>query len=200
MFRAALPAFALAALISGCARPVPGEPAATPVRPAPPSAPAPARKADPMVVWSRGVGAVGAHTPFTVEAVKTAWPEATVEKGFLHAGGAPVPIITVQFQDGRLELQGGADGKVKTIRVDGGGFRGPGGETLSLPWSQAKFAISDCRMGDGRAVNALVCKRPGADNIAYVFGIRGWASNETPPAEVLTAKAFLSEFVWTAPA
>ncbi|NEX91495.1 DUF1131 family protein [Caulobacter sp. 17J65-9] len=201
MIRAALPLFATAALLAACQRSTetpaaPAEPAATPQ-----AAPAaPAGKADPKAIWSRGVGALGAHTPFTVEAVQAAFPDAKVETAFLHAGGAPVPIITAFMDDTTaLELQGGPDGKVSRILVQGGGFHGPQGETLLQKWPDAKFTPADCRMGEGRQVNAVVCKRAPADPIEYVFGVPGWTSSDMPPADVLAARAQLNEFVWTRP-
>lgn len=196
MIRAAVPLLVSAALLAACERAAPPAEAS-----APPPAAAPAGKVGPMTIWSRGVGALGAHTPFTVEAVQAAFPEATVEKAFLHDGGAPVPIITVQIGgEQALELQGDADGRVARILVQGGGFRGPGDEILLLNWSEAKFSPADCRMGQGRQMHALVCKRAAGDPVEYVFGVPGWTSNDMPAAEVLSAKAQLNEFVWTAPA
>lgn len=197
MIRAALPVFVSAALLGACERPAAPAEAA----PAPAAAEPRAAKADPGAVWTRGVGALGAHTPFTVEAVQAAFPDAVVEKAFLHEGDGTVPILAARIGgEQALEIQGDANGRVARILVQGGDFQGPAGERLLQKWIDAGFAPADCRMGEGRRKHAVVCKRSAADPIEYVFGVPGWASDDLPPTDVLIARAQLNEFVWTAPA
>jgi len=168
--------------------------------PAPAKSAAPARKADPYQVWTRGVGPISEHTPFTPEAVGQAFPDLTVEQAYLHQGDNAAPILRATGPQGQsMEIQGDVEGKVATIVVQGGPFRGPGGEPLLLKWPHANFAASDCRMGEGRFLNALVCRRNGEPRILYVFAVPGWASSAVPPPEVLSQRAFLREFVWIAP-
>jgi len=181
--------------LSACGRKEEQAPAAPAVKQA-----EPARKADPYQVWTRGVGPISEHTAFTPEAVGQAFPELTVEKGFLHYGDAASPILTATGPQGQsMEIQGDVEGRIATIVVRGGAFRGPGGEPLLLKWPYANFAASDCRMGEGRFLNALVCRRNGEPRILYVFAVPGWASTAVPPPEVLSERAFLREFVWIAP-
>lgn len=192
-----LATIAAVALLAACGDKQAAQPAAQPAAPA--SAPAMSAP-DPLSVRPTGVGPIGDGTPFDAELIARAFPGATVERGFMHFGGKErVPIMSV-LADGTQTLQivGDAAGSVGEVTVTGGAFVAPGGEKLMTRWSETRFAVDDCVMGDGPSLHALVCRKPDAPEIQYVFGIPGWGSSETPSADVLAEKAFLREFIWTA--
>ena len=209
MILRAVPALAALLLLAACGEPATPPPAAdAPIeRPAPivtaPVVP-PAPPAEPwtkgeLKVAPGGVGPLSAATPFDRTAVVALFPYARVEPGFLHFGDQTWPQITVEQGDALgLTLIETKPGQ-REIRVAGGDVTGPGGEKLMAKWSDAGFEIGQCVAGEGRDVNALVCRRPDAPQIAYVFGIPGWTTGGVPPAATLAERAFIREIVWTPP-
>ena len=156
---------------------------------------------DPLSVRADGVGPLGAGTPFEKAAVERAFPGATVEPAFVNfRREEATPVLNVLAEGTQtLQVAGDPSGRIESVTVTGGGFRGPGGEVLMMRWSETGFSSDDCVMGDGPTLHALVCPRPGARAIEYVFAIPGWTSSETPGESVLAERAFLREMVWIAP-
>lgn len=204
----ALPA-ALALALSACGEPADPPPAAdapvehpapTVVAPEiPPPPPAEPWTTGELKITPGGVGPLSAATPFERAAVMALFPQARVEPGFLHFGDQTWPQITVEQGDALgLNLIETRPGQ-REIRVSAGKAVGPNGETLLTKWTDAKFDLSQCDAGDGRDVNAVVCRRPDAPQIAYVFGVPDWTQPIMPPPAILAEKAFIREIVWTPP-
>ena len=152
----------------------------------------------PLHVRADGVGPITGETAFDLATIKALFPKAAVKSAFIHTGeGPPGPIITVE-QDNvpLLEISKGAEGGIGEIRLAGGPIEGPRGETLLGKWAGLSFDIAQCRAGEGRTVNQVVCVRPEAPTVAYVFGIPDWGKGGLPPVDVLKAKGQLNEFVW----
>jgi hypothetical protein len=205
---AALSLLALA-LLAACGEPAtPPPPADAPmVRPPPPvvTAPVTTPPAEPwtsgeLKITPGGVGPLSAATPFEREAVLALFPEARVEPSFLHFGEQTWPQITVEQSDALglsiIETKPGQ----REIRVASGQAAGPNGEALLARWADARFDTAGCEAGQGRDVNAVVCRRPDAPQITYIFAVPGWTQPTMPPAEILAEKAFIREIVWTPPA
>lgn len=212
MRRAALglaPALAALLTLTACGEPATPPPAAdAPVeRPVPPVTAPVAPPAPPAEPWTSGelritpggVGPLSAATPFERAAVVALFPQARVEPGFMHFEDSTWPQIAVEQGDALgltiLEPKPGH----REIRVAGGQAVGPNGETLMAKWPDTGFEIGQCAAGEGRDVNALVCRRPNATQIAYVFGVPGWTTGGVPPAATLAEKAFIREIIWTPP-
>jgi hypothetical protein len=152
----------------------------------------------PLHVRAEGVGPITAETAFDEATIKALFPKAMVKSAFIHVGeGPPGPIITVE-QDNvpLLEIGKDAEGGIGEIRMAGGPVEGPKGEALLAKWADLGFDIAQCRAGEGRTVNQTICVRPEAPTVSYVFGVPGWTKGGLPPAEILSAKGQLNEFVW----
>ena len=152
----------------------------------------------PLMLDEFSVGPLMAQTEFSLYAIKPRFPEAKVEKAFLHEGaGEPTPIFTVTQGDGVLEIQGNpGTTKIGDIRITGGTPKGPRGETLMMKWADADIDYPRCWMGKDRDVHAVICTQPGEPALRYVFGVPGWTQDTLPPEATLREKAFLREFIW----
>jgi hypothetical protein len=152
----------------------------------------------PLQVRADGVGPVTGATAFDAPTLAALFPKAVVKSAFLHSGPGPAaPIITVeQNQIPMMEVSKGEDGELASIRLEGGDVRGPKDETLLTKWSALGLNIANCRAGQGRDVNAVVCARPEAPNVQYLIGLPGWTKGGLPPVEALNAKGQLNGFVW----
>lgn len=161
----------------------------------------PAVKSGPFDVTERGVGALGASTAWSVEAVRTAFPDVTAERRFIQFDEGPVPVIRADAPDGTaLEVLAGAGERVGTVVVLGGPFTGPGGERLLQPWAETGFRRHQCRTGEVRWINAPVCRRPDGSRVTVVFSVPGWTDPTRLPDEAtLREKARVQAFVWSAP-
>ncbi|MFT4252166.1 MAG: DUF1131 family protein [Caulobacter sp.] len=152
----------------------------------------------PLQVAAAGVGPITAATAFDQPTIAALFPKAQVKSAFIHVGdGPPGPIITVE-QDNvpLLEIGKGADGGISEIRLAAGDVRGPKGESLLARWEALGFTTDQCRAGEGRTVNQVICVRPEAPTVSYVFGVPGWTKGGVPDEKTLKAKAQLNEFVW----
>jgi hypothetical protein len=152
----------------------------------------------PLTVGVEGVGPITAATAFDLPTFKVLFPRAVVAQAFLHVGtGRPQPIINVeQNQTPLMEVSKGEDGDLGSIRLEGGDVRGPKDETLLTQWSALGLDIANCRAGEGRDLNTVICARPEAPNVAYLIGVPGWTRGGLPPVETLNAKGQLNGFVW----
>lgn len=208
MIRYAAPSLLALALLAACGEPAtPPPPADAPVvRPPPPvtAVPVVAPAAEPwttgeLKITPGGVGPLSAATPFERDPVLALFPEARVEPSFLHFGEQTWPQITIEQGDAlALSIIETKPGQ-REVRVAGGQAVGPNGETLMARWADAKFDPANCEAGQGRDVNAVVCRRPDIPQIAYVFGVPGWTQPTLPPPATLAEKAFIREIVWTPP-
>ncbi|RYF95485.1 MAG: DUF1131 family protein [Caulobacteraceae bacterium] len=204
MTRTSLTLIALLAL-AACGKPAEQQPTA-PVAPATEATlPADAPAAAPA--WTAsvdGVGPIKATTAFSRDAIAALFPDSEVKAAFLSEEGAQVPIVTV-YGPSELAIQvkqGAAEGRIGAILAQGGPVVGPRGETLMAPFSGLGFKAGDCVIGADRFSGAALCRRPGAESLAYVIGARGELKGnpgDAPDAAELAAKGFLREFLWQAP-
>lgn len=153
----------------------------------------------PLVVAETGVGPVDGLTRFDRDEIQRRFPNAKVETGFLQFGDNSTAIVTVQQDELVLELQPTADLTVGTVLVQGGPAEAPGGLKLMTKWAEARMAPERCRMGEGRAMHAVVCRPTDDSRLSVIFAVPGWTSDAMPPAATLNEKAFVREFVWSAP-
>ena len=152
----------------------------------------------PLAITAQSVGPITSGTAFDPPTLAALFPKAMVKSAFLHSGPGPAaPIITVeQNQIPLMEISKSEDGDLGSIRLEGGDVRGPKDETLLTKWSALGLDITNCRAGEGRDVNTLVCVRPEAPNVTYLIGVPGWTKGGLPSAEILNAKGQLNGFVW----
>lgn len=152
----------------------------------------------PLTVGVDGVGPITSATAFDLPTFKVLFPRAVVAQAFLHVGtGRPQPIINVeQNQIPLMEVSKGEDGDLGSIRLEGGDVRGPKDEILLTKWSALGLDIANCRAGEGRDINTVLCARPEVPNVAYLIGVPGWTKGGLPPVELLNAKGQLNGFVW----
>jgi hypothetical protein len=152
----------------------------------------------PLTVGKDGVGPISGATAFDLPTLKALFPKAKVEQAFLHFGeGPPQPIINVE-QDNTplLEIGKTDEGAIAYVAASGGDIRGPKDEQLLAKWADLGFTIDQCRAGHGREVNQVICVRPEAATVSYVFGVPGWTKGGVPPEAVLKAKGQLNALVW----
>jgi hypothetical protein len=194
----------LALALAACGKPG-DKPVQAPVAPAT-EANLPADAAEGAPAYSAsdaGIGPVTTTTPFTQDAIAALFPGSQVKEAFLNEEGMQTSIVTVNGPDELvLEIQQSmTEGRVGKILAQGGPVAGPKGETLLDRWSALGFARDQCVMGVDRFVNALLCRRPGAPNLAYVLAIPGYQAtdDQVPPEALLADKAFLREFLWQGP-
>jgi hypothetical protein len=177
-------------------------------RPEPPAPPPEPHHGGILQIGRWGVGPIRQMTFFESPRIRELFPDAVVRDGQIRiAEDETMAVITVE-QDGQrlLEIDDGTryapgtdDPLIGQVRAVGGSVRGPGGETLNLSWKDSKFDLSQCEIGTGHDVNAVVCARPGDGQVTYIFAVPGWDSEEVPPASLLRAKGYLSQIVWTPP-
>lgn len=155
----------------------------------------------PLKVSVDGVGPLTPATPFDPASARKAFPTARVDAAFLHDAARATPILVVSDASGQmLQVEQGAEGRIGRIRVQGGPAQGPGGEFLLQPFASAGFQLSDCRVGSGSDIGAVVCARRSAESVAFVFGVPGWTRGDRkPPADLVAQKGFLREIIWTPP-
>ncbi len=148
-----------------------------------------------------GVGPLSAATPFDRETVAALFPGSEVKSTLQNQEGVQTPVLTV-IGPGELLLEiqeGYRKAKVGRVLVQGGPVVGPRGEAILDPWSRFGFAGRDCLIG---VEGQLLCRRPGAPSLAYVFAIPGFEGEveaPPPPEALLVEKAFLQAFLWQAP-
>lgn len=158
----------------------------------------PAVKSGPYDVSERGVGPLGDDTPFTAQAVVAAYPDARVERQVFSFAENSEPMWRADAPDGTaLEVFGDVDETVSRVLVAGGPFMGPGGTKLLQPWSETGFKVAQCRAGEGRWLNNVVCRRPEDSNVQVIFAVPGWTGEAMPPEAALRERAKLSAFYWT---
>ena len=161
----------------------------------------------PLAHW--GVGPIRADTLFERPTIQTLFPNAKVSDS-LYPIAADETLLTITVaQDGvtMLEIDDSNafapnkdDPLVGKVRLLGGAVRGPHGERIGMPWREAGFDLSQCELGEGRAVDTLDCARRDEGAITYDFAIRGWGSHVDPPSQAeLNAGGYLKEIVWTPP-
>ena len=152
----------------------------------------------PLAVTRGGVGPISQATAFDLPTLKALFPKAKVEQAFLHFGEGPAqPIINVE-QDNTplLEIGKTDEAQIAYVAASGGDIRGPKGEQLLAKWADLGFTVDQCRAGEGREVNQVICVRPEATTVSYVFGVPGWTKGGVPPEAVLKAKGQLNALVW----
>jgi hypothetical protein len=152
----------------------------------------------PLTVTKAGVGPISGSTAFDPPTLQALFPKAKVEQAFLHFGEGPAqPIITIE-QDNTplLEIGKTDEGAIAYVAASGGDIRGPKGEQLLAKWSDLGFTVDQCRAGQGREINQVICVRPEAATVSYVFGVPGWTEGGVPPEAVLKAKGQLNALVW----
>ncbi|USQ95955.1 DUF1131 family protein [Caulobacter sp. RL271] len=152
----------------------------------------------PLKVTKDGVGPISAATAFDLATFKALFPKAKVEQAFLHFSQGPAqPIINIEQDDVPLAEIGKTDeGEIAYVRVAAGDARGPQDEKLLAKWADLGFTVDQCRAGEGREINAVVCVRPEAPTVSYVFGVPGWTQGGVPPEATLKGKAQLNELIW----
>ena len=161
----------------------------------------------PLAHW--GVGPMRADTYFEQPVIQDLFPNAKVRDS-LYPIAADETLLTINVvQDGVTVLEiddsnayapNKDDPLVGKVRLVGGPVRGPRGERIGMPWREAGFDLSQCELGEGRAVDTLDCARRGEGAITYDFAIRGWGSHVDPPSQAeLNAGGYLKEIVWTPP-
>jgi hypothetical protein len=152
----------------------------------------------PLQVRADGVGPINAATAFDAPTLAALFPKAMIKSAFLHFGTGPAqPIITVeQNQIPMMEISKNEDGGLGSIRLEGGDVRGPKDEILLTQWSALNLQIDNCRAGEGRDINIVICARPEAPNVSYLIGVPGWTKGGLPPVETLNTKGQLNGFVW----
>lgn len=152
----------------------------------------------PLSVTKDGVGPIGQATAFDLPTLKALFPKAKVEQAFLHFGDGPAqPIINVEQDNTPLLEVGKTDeGAIAYVAASGGDIRGPKGEPLLAKWADLGFTVDQCRAGQGREINQVICVRPEAATVSYVFGVPGWTKGGVPTEAVLKAKAQLNALVW----
>ncbi|PZR31761.1 DUF1131 family protein [Caulobacter segnis] len=152
----------------------------------------------PLSMTKDGVGPISQATAFDLPTLKALFPKAKVEQAFLHFGEGPAqPIINVE-QDNTplLEIGKTDEAQIAYVAASGGDIRGPKGEQLLAKWADLGFTVDQCRAGEGREVNQVICVRPEATTVSYVFGVPGWTKGGVPPEAVLKAKGQLNALVW----
>lgn len=189
-------------LLAACGPAKKDETAATPTAPAGDKPPVTVAIAPysggPLKVTKDGVGPINGSTAFDLATFKALFPKAKVDQAFLHFGQGPAqPIINIEQDNVPLAEIGKTDeGEIAYVRVNAGDARGPRDEQLLAKWADLGFTADQCRAGEGREVNAVICVRPEAATVSYVFGVPGWTKGGVPPEATLKAKAQLNEFVW----
>ncbi|WP_299007068.1 DUF1131 family protein [uncultured Caulobacter sp.] len=152
----------------------------------------------PLTISKDGVGPISGSTAFDLPTLKALFPKAKVEQAFLHFGEGPAqPIITIE-QDNTplLEIGKTDEGAIAYVAASGGDIRSPKGEQLLAKWADLGFTTDQCRAGQGREINQVICVRPEAATVSYVFGVPGWTEGGVPPEAVLKAKGQLNALVW----
>lgn len=189
---------ALALFVAGCER---GEVDPEPAPPPPKAAPV----VGPVLLTfgEAGAGELSSATTLDRRRIESLFPGARVQVRTVD-GDAPVEMITVRRDDGlALDLLPGATaGLLGRIIGRGGPVVGALGEPLGAGWTTAGFAPEDCQPGQEDMAGRVVCHRPGAPQLGYVFETAGFQGPDDvmPSPETLEASARLSAFVWTAPA
>lgn len=152
----------------------------------------------PLKIGNDGVGPINGSVAFDLNTLKVLFPKAKVEQAFLHVGEGPArPIINVEQANVPLAEIGKTDeAEIAYVRVEAGEARGPKDEQLLAKWADLGFTIDQCRAGEGRDVNQILCVRPEAPNVAYVFGVPGYTGKAVPAEAILKAKGQLNAFVW----
>ena len=152
----------------------------------------------PLRVTKDGAGPINGSTAFDLATLKALFPKAKVDSAFLHFGQGPAqPIITIEQDNVPLAEIGKSDeGEIAYVRVAAGDARGPKDERLLAKWADLGFTVDQCRAGEGREINALICVRPEAPTVSYVFGVPGWTRGGVPPEATLKGKAQLNELIW----
>lgn len=152
----------------------------------------------PLTVTKGGVGPISEATAFDLPTLKALFPKAKVEQAFLHFGEGPAQPVIIVEQDNAplLEIGKTDEGTIGYVAAAAGDIQGSKGETLLARWADLGFTVEQCRAGQGREVNQVICVRPEAATVSYVFGVPGWTKGGVPPEATLKAKGQLNALVW----
>lgn len=160
----------------------------------------------PLVAQEWGVGPIRSSTFFESPRIRELFPKAEVKDGEIRVAEDETRSVIDVFQDGAQMLQiidgygnfpGTDDPMIGKVRLVGGAVRGPQGETIGMRWKDAHFDLSQCERGVEREADTMVCARPKAGAVTYIFALPGWKSMEFPTDSQMRANGFLSAMVWT---
>ena len=155
-----------------------------------------------------GVGPIRADTYFESPMIQSLFPKAKVRDVTLQvAPDETMAGVTVsqdgaqilEIDDGDGEAPGTDDPLIGKVRAVGGPVTGPGGETLAMSWTAARFDLSQCEIGVDRDRNTVICARRGEGAVTYLFAVPGWDSEEVPPESIMRRVAYLKQIIWTPP-
>jgi len=173
--------------------------------PAPPQTP---YRSGPIRMGHWGIGPVRETTYFEQPAIKDLFPNARVEEVTLRISddetrdGVTVTqdgVEILEFDDGFGNYPGTDDPMIGQVRAVGGPVAGPGGETIGMSWTAAKFDLSQCEIGVDRDRNTVICARQGEGALTYQFAVPTWDSEEVPPVSLMRKAAYLKAIIWQPP-
>jgi len=159
---------------------------AMPAKPPKPEAPAP--HTDGLLVTPGAVGPATTTTPFDPDVLRRLFADADVRAGTVAEEGTDTPVLLVAGPgDLKIEFHG-AGGTLDRAFVTGAAARGPRDEAIGARLSALGFTPDQCLAGTDRLGGTLICRRPGAPQLGFVFAP---ADAADPP---------LGQFYWTADA
>jgi len=155
-----------------------------------------------------GIGPVREDSFFERPVIQALFPRAKVQEVTLQISHDETRDGITVTQDG-TEIAEIADGygnyphtddpMIGQVRGFGPQVRGPGGETIGMSWSAARFDLSQCEIGVDRDRNTVICARRGEGAITYQFAVPGWDSEEVPPEATMRKGAYLKAIIWSPP-
>lgn len=119
-----------------------------------------------------GIGEVTASTPFSEEAIQSAFPNMTVTTEVQMAEGMEYPVIVALDSSGKaLEIEPTMDSKIYRVSATSSQIEGASGHTIGDSFSSIYGDVipSDCGTGVDAWAGAVICTVPGSENVRYAF-------------------------------
>jgi hypothetical protein len=161
-----------------------GQAATMPAKPPKPAAPTPEAKV--LLVTPAAVGPATAATPFERNPLQRLFRGGDVSAEFDSEEGEQIPVIMV-LGPGDLSIRFTGQGRtLERAFITGSAVRGPKGEKIGDRFSASGFTRKQCVEGADRYAATLICRRPRAGELGFVF-----APADAPDPE-------LREFYWLA--
>lgn len=153
-----------------------------------------------MQVTDAGIGSLTASTPFSADAIQSAFPNMTVDTETQSAEGVEYPILVVS--DGSSQMMTieptGDNALIYRVKVNDPQASGTSGHTPGTTFAEVYGgSIPDsCVSGIDEASGFVLCSAPSAQNVQYAFTGNWEFTFDQLPDEAALNSGVLQHIVW----
>ena len=150
-------------------------------------------------ITDSGVGSITTATPFSVEAIQSAFPNMEVTTETQMAEGMEYTIIIASDGSGRaIEVESTMDSQLYRVSATSPQFSGTSGHSIGDSFGDIyeSAANNQCSPGVEGGADTVICTAPGSEGVRYVFeGDWGFLQGQLP-SEAELMDATLTSIFW----